>query len=77
MEFFRQEKHKRLPLSAAGDLPNPGIKPVSPESPALAGRFFTISTTWEALYDPCNGTNWIKHSHQTWSLMNDNTVLYL
>ena len=25
-----------------GDLPNPGIKPTSLESPALAGRFFTI-----------------------------------
>ena len=24
-----------------GDLPNPGIKPVSSVSPALAGRFFT------------------------------------
>ena len=27
-----------LPFPTAGDLPNPGIKP---ESPALAGRFFT------------------------------------
>ena len=26
----------------------PGMKPVSLSSPALAGRFFTISTTWEA-----------------------------
>ena len=25
-----------------GDLPNPGIKPEFPMSPALAGRFFTI-----------------------------------
>ena len=31
-----------------GDLPNPGIKPMSLISPALAGRFFTNSTTWEA-----------------------------
>ena len=31
----------------AGDLPNPGIKPMSLESSALAGRVFTSSTTWE------------------------------
>ena len=27
----------------------PGTKPTSAVSPALAGRFFTTSTTWEAL----------------------------
>ena len=31
-----------------GDLPDPGIKPASLMSPALAGGFFTTSTTWEA-----------------------------
>ena len=31
------------------DLPHPGIKPASLMSPALAGRFFTLSITWEAL----------------------------
>ena len=31
-----------------GDLPNPGIEPVSLMSPASAGRFFTTSATWEA-----------------------------
>ena len=30
-----------------GDLPKPGIKPKSLMSPALAGRFFTTSITWE------------------------------
>ena len=30
------------------DLPDPGIKPTSLMSPALAGGFFTTSTTWEA-----------------------------
>ena len=30
------------------DLPNPGIEPASLESPALAGGFFTTSTTLEA-----------------------------
>jgi len=31
-----------------GDLPDPGIKPMTLMSPALAGRFFTTSTSWEA-----------------------------
>ena len=31
------------------DLPNPEIETASLESPALAGGFFTTSTTWEAL----------------------------
>ena len=31
-----------------GDLPNPGTKPTSLTSLALAGEFFTISATWEA-----------------------------
>ena len=29
-----------LPFPPPGDLPNPGIKLVSPASPALAGGFF-------------------------------------
>ena len=31
-----------------GDLPDPGTEPLSLGSLALAGRFFTTSTTWEA-----------------------------
>ena len=31
------------------DLPNPGIEPASLMCPALAGGFFTIGATWEAL----------------------------
>ena len=31
-----------------GELPHPGIKPVSLMSQALAGGFFTTSSTWEA-----------------------------
>ena len=30
------------------DLPHPEIEPASAVSPALAGGFFTTSTTWEA-----------------------------
>ena len=41
MEFSRQEYWSGWPLPSPGDLHNPGIEPVSPVSPALAGRFFT------------------------------------
>ena len=40
MEFSRQECWSGLPFSSPGDLPNPGIEPVSLLSPTLAGRFF-------------------------------------
>ena len=48
MGFSRQEYWSGLPCPPPGDLPNPGLKPTSLMSPALAGRFFTTSTTWEA-----------------------------
>ena len=48
MGLSRQEYWSRLPFPSAGDLPDSGIKPVSPTSTALAGRFFTTSSTWEA-----------------------------
>ena len=38
MEFPKQEYRSRLPFPPPRDLPDPGIKPVSP---ALAGRFIT------------------------------------
>jgi len=34
--------------TGAGDLPDPGIKPMSLMSPALVGGLFTTSDTWEA-----------------------------
>ena len=47
MEFSRQEYWSGLPFPTPRDLPDPGIKPLSPAFPALAGRFFTASATWE------------------------------
>ena len=52
MEFSRHGYWSGLPFSSPEDLPNPGIKPTSLVSPAVAGRFFTTSVTWEALFDP-------------------------
>ena len=54
MKFSRQEYWSGMPFPTSGDLPNPGIEPVSLASPALAGRFFTTSSTWEALVDIAN-----------------------
>ena len=42
-EFFRQEFWSGLPFPPPGDLPGPGIKPVTLSSPALASRFFTTT----------------------------------
>ena len=41
MGLFRQEYWSGLQFSSPGDLPNPGIQPMSPASPVLAGRFLT------------------------------------
>ena len=46
MELSRQKHWSRFPFCTAGDPPGPGTL----ASPALAGRFFTISNTYEALY---------------------------
>ena len=40
MEFPKQEYWSGLPCLSPGNLPDPGLRPVSLASPALAGRFF-------------------------------------
>ena len=37
----------RVAMPPLGDLPDPGIRLASLKSPALAGRFFITSSTWE------------------------------
>ena len=39
-------------MPSLGDLPDPGMETASLSSPALAGRFFTTSATWEAWQQP-------------------------
>ena len=46
-----------LPFSSPGDLPEPRIRPASLMFPALADRFITTSTTWEAQKSPLPSTN--------------------
>ena len=48
MGFPRQEYWSGLPFPSPGDLPDPGITPMSLMSLALASGFLTTSTTWEA-----------------------------
>ena len=47
--FSRGEYCSRLPFPALGGLPDPGIEPAPPASPALAGGFFSHCTTPAAL----------------------------
>ena len=48
MGFSRQEYWSGLPGHPPADLPNPGIKPMSLTSPAMAGGSFTTSATCKA-----------------------------
>ena len=70
MGIPRQEYWGGLPFPTPGDLPNPGIEPVSPGCPALAGRFFTTVPPGKPL-DECIGEcfgafldTWPCFSHQ-------------
>ena len=47
MGFSRQEYWSRWSCPPPRDLPDPGMEPASLMPPALAGRFFTTSATWE------------------------------
>ena len=47
MRILRQEYWSGLPYLLPGDLPDPGIEPITLISPALAGRFFTTSASWK------------------------------
>ena len=43
MEFFQARTLEWVPFPTPGDLPDPGMKPESPVSSALAGGFFTTA----------------------------------
>ena len=56
--ILQQEYWSGLPRSPPGDLPDPGIEPVSLMSLGLAGRFFTTWATWEAQFLSYPGSTW-------------------
>ena len=49
MGFSRQEYWSGLPIPHPGDLPDPPVQPMSPTSPALAGKFFTTELPGKSL----------------------------
>ena len=49
MGFSRQEYWSGLPFPPPDDVPDSGIEPTSPVSPALAGGFFTTVTLGKPL----------------------------
>ena len=75
MGFSRQEYWSELPCSLLGDLPHPGIEPMSRMSPALAGSFFTTSAPWEARFlkwyvsiiHLLNESSWLQVVRTIWS----------
>ena len=57
--ILQQEDWSGLPCPPPGDLPDLGImEPVLLRSPALSSRFFTTSTSWEALENPRYSLIW-------------------
>ena len=66
MEFSTQEYWSELPIPTPGTLPDPGIKPMSLMSPALAGQFFTTTPSGK----PFTGT--IKALYRDYKSLNVN-----
>ena len=68
-EFPRQEYWSGMPFLPPGDLPDPGIEPMSLMLLALAGGFFTTSANWEELrrfYKPGNRNHWTNLDRKVW-----------
>ena len=67
MGFSRQEYGSGLPFPPPGIFLTQGSNPPSPASPALAGGFFTTSTTWDASsskHSSCNLQR--RQGHESW-----------
>ena len=63
----RQEYWSGLPCPPPGELPDSGIEATLLMSPTLAGGFFTISATWEALPDSLPYCDFPPEPHEvTW-----------
>ena len=67
MGFSKQESWSGLPCPLPGDLPDPGIKPMSFMSPELASGFFTTSANWES-NSRLETANSKKGLHESWAI---------
>ena len=67
MEVSRQEYGRGLAFPPSGSLPNPGIKPASPESAALPGRFFTTEPRGKPHLSGYKTQYWSDNSSLLWS----------
>ena len=70
-----QEYWNGFPCPLPGALPDPGIESAYLRSLALAGKFFTTSTTWEALYPQYPG-QYLAHSRNSVNVDKNNHVVY-
>ena len=72
MGFSRQKDWSGLPSLPPGDLPDSGTEPTSLMSLALAGEFFTTSTTWETQREgvSCSVVSDSANSRQEYCLYN-------
>ena len=59
MGFSRQEYWSGLPCPPPGDLPDPGIEPMSVASPALAGGFFTTAPPGKSKWSSTQSQKWM------------------
>ena len=58
LKFSRQEYWNGLPFTTPGDLPHPGIEPVSLASSSLAGGFFTTEPHGKPLEVSIHSMDW-------------------
>ena len=68
MEFSRQEYWNGLPFPSLGDLPDPGIKPASLVSPAMAGGFLTTAPPAKSPFSLTGGLIFLHGAHSVLQL---------
>ena len=73
MGFSRQEYWSGLPCPPPGDLPDPGNEPISPASPALAGRFLTADPLGKLI----NNQNLSPHSSGGWEVQDQDAGRFI
>ena len=67
MGFSRQQSWSRLPFPPPGELPDIGIEVMSPESPALGGRFSTTAPPGKPIYVKPQWIRWFHTAAKSWN----------